>query len=132
MMDPGFGYSSFESTMFTLVPSLIAVGFVAVIGMMIVSAVRGTAQWHRNNQSPRLTVEAEVVSRRTDVSTFHHGGHDGDAMCHTTASTTYYLCHLPGGQRRPDGVCHGWGGVRASGRGGPGPADLPGHPLPGL
>lgn len=91
MMDPGFGYSSFENTMFTLVPILVAVGFVVVIGMMIVSAVRGTAQWHRNNQSPRLTVEAEVVSRRTDVSTFHHGGHDGDAMCHTTASTTYYI-----------------------------------------
>ena len=74
MMDPGFGFSSFENT-FAIVPVIVVIGFIVVIGLFIVMAVRGTAQWHRNNQSPRLTVEAELVSRRTEVSTFHHGGH---------------------------------------------------------
>lgn len=90
MMDPGFGFSSFEN-MFTIVLVIVVIGFIVVIGSFIVMAVRGTAQWHRNNQSPRLTVEAELVSRRTEVSTFHHGGHNGTDMCHTSSSTTYYV-----------------------------------------
>ena len=64
MMDPGFGFSSFENT-FAIVPVIVVIGFIVVIGSFIVMAVRGTAQWHRNTQSPRLTVEAELVSRRT-------------------------------------------------------------------
>lgn len=94
MMDSGFGFSSFDSfdsIMFTIVPVIVVIGFIVVIGSFIVMAVRGTAQWHRNNQSPRLTVDAELVSRRTEVSTFHHGGHNGTDMCHTSSSTTYYV-----------------------------------------
>ena len=83
MMDPGFGFSSFEN-MFTIVLVIVVIGFIVVIGSFIVMAVRGTAQWNRNNQSPRLTVDAELVSRRTEVSTFHHGGHNGTDMCHTS------------------------------------------------
>jgi len=94
MMDSGFGFSSFDSfdsIMFTIVPVIVVIGFIVVIGSFIVMAVRGAAQWNRNNQSPRLTVEAELVSRRTEVSTFHHGGHNGTDMCHTSSSTTYYV-----------------------------------------
>ena len=94
MMDSGFGFSSFDSfdsIMFTIVPVIVVIGFIVVIGSFIVMAVRGAAQWHRNNQSPRLTVDAELVSRRTEVSTFHHGGHNGTDMCHTSSSTTYYV-----------------------------------------
>lgn len=94
MMDSGFGFSSFDSfdsIMFTIVPVIVVIGFIVVIGSFIVMAVRGAAQWNRNNQSPRLTVDAELVSRRTEVSTFHHGGHNGTDMCHTSSSTTYYV-----------------------------------------
>ena len=90
MMDPGFGFSSFEN-MFTIVLVIVVIGFIVVIGSFIVMAVRGMAQWNRNNQSPRLTVDAELVSRRTEVSTFHHGGHNGTDMCHISSSTTYYV-----------------------------------------
>ena len=90
MMDPGFGFSSFEN-MFTIVLVIVVIGFIVVIGSFIVMAVRGTAQWNRNNQSHRLTVDAELVSRRTEVSTFHHGGHNGTDMCHISSSTTYYV-----------------------------------------
>ena len=92
MMDPGFGFSSFENT-FAIVLVIV------VIGSFIVMAVRGTAQWHRNNQSPRLTVEAELVSRRTEVSTFHHGGHNGTDMCHTSSTTYYVTFQVDSGDR---------------------------------
>ena len=65
--------------MFTLVALLI-------LGMIFVIIIRGIQQWHHNNQSPRLTVNAKVVSKRTNVS-FHHHGHDHGV----TSSTTYYV-----------------------------------------
>ncbi len=49
--------------------------------------VRGVSQWHRNNNSPRLTVEATVVAKRIDVSHHHHGGETH----HMTTSTRYYV-----------------------------------------
>lgn len=65
--------------------------FVLVIGTFIVSAVRGIGQWNRNNNSPKLTVPAAIVTKRTDVTLHHHsntGAHSG-ASIH--ASTTYYV-----------------------------------------
>ena len=74
----GFGFRAFE-IMFGLV-------FVLVIGMFIVVAVRGIAEWNKNNHSPRLTVEASVVAKRTNV-THHHNG--STHAVHT--STSYYV-----------------------------------------
>ena len=48
--------------------------FALVLCLFIVMIVRGVSQWHRNNNSPRLTVEATVVAKRIDVSHHHHGG----------------------------------------------------------
>ena len=81
----GFGLSSL---MFTIVPILIGIGFIVVIGGMIVSIVRGIGTWSRNNQSPRLTVPAQVVSKRTDVTHHHH--HHSNGMGHTSSSSWYY------------------------------------------
>ena len=77
----GFGFEMF-SIMFTLV-------FVLVFGIFIVTAIRGIGQWNKNNNSPRLTVPAVVVSKRTDVSHHHHGGVNEHHHHHT--STTYYV-----------------------------------------
>ena len=76
----GFGFATFE-IMFTLV-------FCLVIGIFIATAVKGISQWNKNNHSPRLTVPATVVAKRTNVSRHHHGG---TGMHHTTHSTTYYV-----------------------------------------
>ena len=65
----GFGLNLFE-IMFTLV-------FVLVIGMFLVFAVKGIAQWNQNNHSPRLTVPAAIVAKRTNVTRHHHGGAGG-------------------------------------------------------
>lgn len=77
----GFGFDMF-SIMFTIV-------FVIVIGTFIVTAIRGIGQWNKNNNSPRLTVPATVVSKRTNVTRHHHGGANGHHHHHT--STTYYI-----------------------------------------
>ena len=84
-MSAGFGMGGFHSLMFTMVPILIIVIFVAVIGMFVVTAVRGAAAWSKNNASPRLTVSAQVVTKRTSVS--HH--HSQNSMSHS--STWYYV-----------------------------------------
>lgn len=77
----GFGFDMF-SIMFTIV-------FVIVIGTFIVTAIRGIGQWNKNNNSPRLTVPAKVVAKRTNVTRHHHGGANGHHHHHT--STTYYI-----------------------------------------
>ena len=72
--------------MFTIMFSII---FVIVIGMFIVTAIRGIGEWNKNNNSPRLTVIATVVAKRTNVSHHHHGGVNEHHHHHT--STSYYV-----------------------------------------
>lgn len=67
--------------------------FLLILGVFLVTFIRGIGQWNKNNHSPRLTVEATVVSRRSDVS-YHHrhsNGVDASMGMHSTSSTTYYV-----------------------------------------
>ena len=75
-----FGFGLF-GVMFTIV-------FLFVIGMFIATAARGIGQWNKNNNSPRLTVQATVVGKRADVS-HHHSG--ADEHHHHHSSTSYYV-----------------------------------------
>ena len=91
----GFGFGLFEG-MFTLV-------FVLVFGVIIVTVVRGIGEWNKNNNSPRLVVDAEVATKRTDVSHHSHpnaGDATGAHGYHHTSSTTYYVTfEVRGGER---------------------------------
>ncbi len=82
-----FIYPDIFEIMFMLV-------FVFVIGVFVVNIVRGIRQWNKNNNSPRLTVDASVVAKRINV-THHNHGNAGDASgMHgytTTSSTSYYV-----------------------------------------
>ena len=71
-----FGFSMF-GIMFTLV-------FILVFGIFVVTIIRSIGEWNKNNNSPRLTVSAVVVAKRTDVSHHHHDHH-------THHSTSYYV-----------------------------------------
>ena len=73
----GIGFAAFE-LMFSIV-------FILVVGVFVVTIVKGISQWNKNNHSPRLTVPATVVAKRTNVS-HHHHNHGG-----STRSTTYYV-----------------------------------------
>lgn len=86
----GFGFVLFR-IMFILV-------FVLVLGMFLVFAVKGIAQWNQNNHSPRLTVPAAIVAKRTNVTRHHHGGAGGHHHHHT--STSYYVTFQFGGGDR--------------------------------
>ena len=58
--------------------------FGLAVAMFMVMFVKGIGQWHKNNNSPRLTVEAVVAAKRTDIS-HHH-----DANTHVDHHTTWY------------------------------------------
>lgn len=77
--------------MFTLVFVLM---FVMIITMIVTTIGRSAATRKKNNDSPRLTVDATVVAKRMDVSNYRHGG-AGDVSgahgYHTTSTTSYYV-----------------------------------------
>ena len=71
-----FGFSMF-GVIFTL-------SFILIFGIFIATFVRIISQWNKNNNSPRLTVPAKVVTKRTNVSHHRHNHH-------THHSTSYYV-----------------------------------------
>ena len=84
MYGPGFGFGGFGmfQVMFTIV-------FLLATGTFVVILVKGISEWNKNNHSPRLTVPATIVAKRTNVSRHRHGGANGHHHHHT--STTYYV-----------------------------------------
>ena len=64
--------------------------FLLVVGVFIAVAVKGISQWNKNNNSPRLTVPATVVAKRTNVS-HHHHNHGTGHVGHSSTSTSYYV-----------------------------------------
>lgn len=64
--------------MFTIVPIL-------VIGMFIYVIVSGIGTWHKNNNSPRLSVRVKIVAKRTNTTYTRQQ----DMM--TSSYTTYYV-----------------------------------------
>lgn len=64
--------------------------FLLVIGTFVVTAVRAISQWNKNNNSPRLTAMATVVTKRADVSYYHYAS-GGDFVGHASSSTNYYV-----------------------------------------
>ncbi len=74
--DPGFDVT------FSIMRIMVPVIFVLVFGIIIVTMVRGVGEWNKNNQSPKLTVPATVVAKRSDV-------HRGIETMHTF--TSYYV-----------------------------------------
>lgn len=80
-------YSGVSDILFAVVP-------IFIFAVIIFILVKGISEWNRNNHSPRLTVEATVVSRRQDVSHHSHanaGDMSGAHGYHTTTSTSYYV-----------------------------------------
>lgn len=73
--------------MFDLFSVIFPLMFLLILGVFVFFLVSGLRQWSKNNQSPRLSVEATVVSKRTNVSHHHQAGNT--AMCST--HTSYYV-----------------------------------------
>ncbi len=73
--------------MFGLFEVMFFLVFAMVFGTFIITFARGISQWNKNNKSPRLTVDATVVSKRGNTTTHHHN-HNGHH--HHTYHDTYY------------------------------------------
>lgn len=67
-------------------------GVIAV--MILVTVFRGLSQWNKNNHSPRLTVEARVVTKRQNISRHRSGDHMS-----TTSSRYYVTFQVESGDR---------------------------------
>ena len=88
----GFGYDvgfGLFRIMFTIV-------FLLILGIILVTIVQGIGQWSKNNHSPRLTVPATVIAKRTNVS--HHRG-AGDHHHHHTSTSYYVTFQVESGDR---------------------------------
>lgn len=72
-----FGFDGFN-IMFNIV-------LILILCMVVFMIVQLVIRWSRNNHSPRLTVNAAVTSKRTDV-THHHSSTSAFA-----SSTLYYV-----------------------------------------
>ena len=87
-MMSGFGFGGFD-LFSTLVPIFCGIVFAFVIGMMIAMFVHIVKEKRKNDASPRLSVPATVVTKRTNVSHRHHRGANDMDYCPT--DTTYYV-----------------------------------------
>ncbi len=63
--------------------------FIFVIGMFGCVLGANVMRWNKNNHSPKLTVAAQIVSKRLDVSHHHHNA--GNTGMHMSSSTSYYV-----------------------------------------
>ncbi len=68
-------------SIFSLMFSVVAL---FILGMFAAIIFRSISQWNKNNHSPRLTVPARVVAKRTHVT------HRADADGMGGRSTSYY------------------------------------------
>lgn len=88
--------------------------FFLVAGVIVFTIVQGLRQWNKNNHSPRLTVEAEVVTKRTEVT--HHHNSSGNGMGHSHSTTWYYATfQVESGDRMELAVGGGEYGMLAEG-----------------
>lgn len=80
-------------TMFQLTFSLIAICAFIILALVFIATAKGMAREFRNNQSPRLSVRARVVTKRLEVSSYSHSaGHDLHHHHHyTRCKSSYYV-----------------------------------------
>ena len=76
---------------FGIFPIIFSLMFLLVFGVVIFGLIKSIVQWNKNNHSPRLTVPATVVAKRTNVSHHHHNHGVDHVGHHTSTSTSYYV-----------------------------------------
>ena len=82
------------SYMFMMFEFMFPIIFVMVFGMIIFQFATGIGTWHKNNQSPRLSVNATIVAKRESITHHSHanaGDLSGTHGYHSTSSTSYYV-----------------------------------------
>lgn len=75
--------------MFNIFPILFMLVFILIFGTIVATMIKNISKWKKNMNSPRITVPATVVSKRSDVQFYHHNTNNN--MHHTTRSTNYFV-----------------------------------------
>ncbi|WP_318617427.1 DUF2500 domain-containing protein [Sporosarcina sp. YIM B06819] len=75
------GFDPVGDFMFSFGPIFMVIFFIIFIGIILVAIISSIGEWNKNNNSPKLTVPAEVITKRSETS-----GGSGDS----SASTRYY------------------------------------------
>ena len=76
------GPDPFGDFMFSFGPIFMVIFVIIFIGIILFAIISGIGEWNKNNNSPKLTVPAEVITKRSKTS-----GGSGDS----SASTRYYI-----------------------------------------
>lgn len=80
-------YSSFDA-----MSAIFPIFFILVAALVVFTIIRGLAEWNKNNQSPRLTVDAKVVAKRENTT--HYQDNANYEVTHAVTmrtNTTYYV-----------------------------------------
>lgn len=80
-------YSSFD-----VMSAIFPIFFILVAALVVFTIIRGLAEWNKNNQSPRLTVDAKVVAKRENTT--HYQDNANYEVTHAVTmrtNTTYYV-----------------------------------------
>jgi len=75
---------------FSIMSFIPIIMFVVVGGFIVTVFVKVIGQWNKDNKSPRITVPAEVVAKRDDMSHRHHHSSTTQHGFHSSTSHTYY------------------------------------------
>lgn len=89
----GFGFQLMD----TVFPLLFLIVFIFILSMIIGSFVSGAKRKHKNDQSPRVTANAKVVSKRMQVGQNRSG--DNDMMRSYTYSKYFVTFEFESGDR---------------------------------
>ena len=80
-------------------PGLFEIGFglvfLLIVGVFLFVLIAGLREWNRNNHSPRLSVPAALVAKRTHVSHHRHG----DSHMHHSSTSYYVTFQVESGDR---------------------------------
>ena len=89
VMGPSYGGIGGFGSGFGIFGVMSTIVFLLITGTFAVMLIKGIGEWNKNNHSPKLTVPAKVVAKRTNITRHRHGGANDIHHHHTT--TTYYV-----------------------------------------
>ena len=82
-----------------LFPLMFLVVFIFIISTIVGSLVSGAKRKHKNDQSPRVTADAKVVSKRMQVGQNRQSSGDNDRMRSYTYSKYFVTFEFESGDR---------------------------------
>lgn len=92
----GFGIGFHQGVqMFNIFGIIFTIVFVLILCVFITVFIKGISQWSKNNKSPKLTVPATLIAKRTNISRHHHC----DVGTRHTSTSYYVTFQVESGDR---------------------------------